>query len=91
MSSSSSIDVYAKEDEIKKIKKFAAAAGLSASSYLLQCGLKGATPILNQTEIASTLYRMIEKVNSCKMQGCSQESCPVLSDVMDMIKTRFYR
>ena len=89
MSSSSSIDVYAKEDEIKKIKKLAASAGLSASSYLLQCGLKGSTPVLNQTEIASTLYKLIETANSCRMQGGSQDTCPLLSDVIDLVKSKF--
>ncbi len=85
------IYVYVSDIESKKIKKSAASAGLSVSNYLVQCGLKkGTNPILNQAEIATTSYRLIEKANSCKIHGCSQETCPLLSDILDMIQTKFY-
>ena len=84
------INVYGSEKELATIKAHADAAGLSVSTYLLKCGLQKVRPVLNQTEIAPALHELICEANSCKMQGCSTDSCPVLSRTIDLVRNKLY-
>ena len=84
------LTVYGSEKDLNEIRAFADASGLPISTYLLQCGLKNTRPICNQTEIAQELYNLICEANSCKMQGCSTDSCPVLSRTIALVRNKLY-
>ena len=88
------ITVYGDEKELNKIKAMANKSGLSASAYLKECGLQKSRPVLNQAEIGPALYNL-----TCIAKGCTHlanesmaldDSCPVLSKTMDLVKSKLY-
>ena len=82
--------VFLNDKQYAIIKKLAKEKGVSVSKYISNCGLEECKSVLEPLEKDTTLYNLNNLAKKCSNNCCCHACCPLLTEIMSIIKSKFY-